>query len=74
MRYGGLGFVLFVLASTSNAQAVDEAFERLMSVRTLRCVMDRGTQASWDAGNLKLNRPTTAITDPLNFQRDYVLH
>ena len=54
MRYGGLVFVLVVLAAYAHAQAVDEPFERLVSARTLRCVMDRGTQASWDAGNLKL--------------------
>ena len=47
---------LILLGSGAYAQPAEEAFARLLTVRSLRCELGAGTQASWDSGSLKLER------------------
>ncbi len=54
MRAIAMIVLVVAAAMPCMAEAVDDAFVRLVGVRTLRCVLTKGTQASWDGGTLKL--------------------
>lgn len=58
MRTRAVRAALLLLASGAYAQSADDAFGRLLKARSLRCDIQRGTQASWDGGNLKLEPAT----------------
>ena len=54
MRYLAITIPLLILGCVADAQPADDPFTRLLSARSIRCELDKGTQASWDGGNLKL--------------------
>lgn len=46
--------IFLLLSPVAHAQQVDETFASLLSARSIRCELGKGTQASWDSGKLKL--------------------
>ena len=54
MRQLAISLALLISVTTASAQQADEPFTRLLSARSVRCDIGRGTQASWDGGKVQL--------------------
>lgn len=56
-----------VFLSRAHAQQADDAYERLVSATSLRCELTKGTQASWDSGDLTLAQSDSGASGEVTF-------
>jgi hypothetical protein len=54
MRSYAVVITFLILSPIVQAQQVDKPFYRLLNAQSIGCELDRGTQAFWDGGKLKL--------------------
>jgi len=53
MRRLSIAIGCLILGTSAYAQEVDEALARLLSAKSIRCEIGKGTQASWEGGKLR---------------------